>query len=66
LKFRVAESKHEVFGEASGVALYGLIQGFGGHLVDLRQVAREHHFLAANHIDAALDQWHGSRDLACK
>ena len=53
--------EHEVLGESLDVAFDGLNEGAGFNLIKLGQVAIEHHALATDEVDTALNDvhWHG-------
>jgi hypothetical protein len=55
------ELEHEVLGESLDVAFDRLNDGAGLHPIKLGQVAVEHHALATNEVDTALDDvhWYG-------
>jgi hypothetical protein len=52
--------EHEVFWEATDIALYRLIQNFHIYVVQLCEIGIEHHLLSTNHIDTVCDVFCGS------
>ena len=51
----VVHAKHKVFRETLNVTFDRLVQDFSLHIIQLRQVAVEHHTLPPHLIDAVLD-----------
>jgi hypothetical protein len=47
------------FGKAAGVAADCQVEVSSGHLVQFGKIAVEHDSLAADRVNAALDQFHG-------
>ncbi len=56
-KLFFGELEHEIFGEAATVAFDGFVKAEGGRLVQLGQVRIKHDLLAANKVDASLDEF---------
>jgi hypothetical protein len=47
--------EHEIFRKSFAISLHGSVQAAGVHAIKHRQIIVEHHLLAANQINAALD-----------
>jgi len=55
-KFLFCQLKHEPFRKTFDISLYSFIQVAGRNAVKLGQIAVEHHALAADFVDFALDR----------
>ena len=64
LRLRGGELEHEIVGKAPEVPFDGLHQHLGLHSIKVREVATQHHFLAANQKYALLDEMRGKNDLS--
>jgi hypothetical protein len=56
--------EHEVSRKPVGVAPHSQVEILREHLVNLGQIAVEHHLLAPNEADAPLDKWRRYREPA--
>ena len=56
MTFNFGNAEHELFRKSFDVTFYGLIQCTGRNLVERRKVEVEHHALAADFVDFALDR----------
>jgi hypothetical protein len=54
------QAKHKVFWKAVQVASHLLAERNRFHPIEFREVAIQHHIVAANHMNAALNDPHGN------